>query len=72
MEKDNTTPNETTLEERCFFHAVSRKQLEADRKIGESIPYNAQAVQGYKERGCYECDGLNKECSHYLFYKKKQ
>ena len=29
--------------------------------------YSKEHTQGYQDKGCYECKGLNKECKAYVY-----
>lgn len=53
----------------CVHWYASRNQRETERARGEGD----EGTSSYKNKGCYDCDGKNKEeeCSHY-FPKRRE
>lgn len=47
------------LEKICVWNTISKKES----KIKGSL----NRIQGYKEKGCYNCSGKNKDCDNYMF-----
>lgn len=56
MEKQNET-----LEETCMWYAASRSQLRKEKDNGITL----DATKGFRDRGCYSCNGLNKDCLNF-------
>lgn len=48
--------------EKCFNYKCSRSQREEERARGQGDA----GTRGYEKMGCYECDGLEKECRAYF------
>ena len=48
-------------EQKCDNYYISRTQREAERNMG--IPDDR--TSGYEERGCFSCEGSNKNCKQY-------
>lgn len=46
----------------CVWNKISRKQIIKEISRGRSL----KGVEGYKETGCYECSGLNRNCDRYM------
>ena len=51
---------EKQLEKKCGYYEVSRNLIE------KNIIEIKEAIRRYKDIGCYECSGSNKECPTYF------
>lgn len=49
------------LENRCSFYDISRNI--------KKIDVNLDISDGYKELGCFDCDGFNFDCPEYFVAK---
>ena len=50
------------IEEICEFYQAARDQRETERKAG----HDNSGTIGYETRGCYICDGHNRDCPMYF------
>lgn len=62
MEKQNET-----LEETCLWYVAAKSQLRREKSHGITL----DATKGYRDIGCYNCDGLNKECLNFYSSSKQ-
>jgi len=50
------------LENICRWLTIATEQRKHEIERGEGI----NGTQTYQERGCYDCNGLNRTCEYYL------
>jgi len=51
-----------SLDEICLYHKAAREQRETEVERG--LGYDGTA--GFEECGCYDCDGYDYTCPHYV------
>ena len=56
------------LSEMCAYYKISRSQRENERAQG----LDDVGTTGFEDKGCYNCNGLNKDCTTYYSSKKPQ
>ena len=51
------------MKTKCLWKDRAERELEAMKRRGDK---DDSVTQGYKDRGCYECNGFDLSCEKYL------